>query len=251
MGRNAGRLLGRLLEKPKTLAYQPYAPVRRPDGWRKAVGQIASAVLFAFAVVEATPSQYRHEMAVLRDHAIDTAFQLLVHAGRWWRDEDARLDHIARSSLWHMATVPSLAPRIRTWAEAEDLPDFPRALAAWCVREPDADAGRVAENLLLRVARFPLSERSPTAGFQRLLSLLDVASVCRAGNFQALPWLWQHAYAAWDEMTHSRWRDTARWLAAAVGEDGAERQELLSTPEFTQSFCRAAIERGWPGNNSS
>lgn len=251
MGRNAGRLLGRLIAKPKILAYQPYASVRRPDQWREATGQIASAVLFAFAVIEAAPDQCRQEMAVLREHAIDIAFQLLANAGRWWRDEDGRLDHVARSSLWHMAATPPLSPRIRIWAEAEELPDFPRALAAWCVREPDGDVCFLAEHLLLRVARLPMSENSLSAGFHRLLNLLDVACACRTGNSRTLLRLWPQAYAPWDEVTRGRWRDAARWLAAAVEENGSERRELLSAPEFTQSFCRSAIEGAWPGNNNS
>ncbi len=245
IGKRTSDLVQPFADAAITLLEQPFIASRQPTTWQSVVTRSACATIFALMVVASAPRERRNELLVLNGYAIAHAYMLL--RGPVPEQHPPRVFHELTGRAVHQMEFQEQANDLRlSWALAEDLSDYPRALALWSSPALVEAHTALAFGLLRRVGQMPLSRKRLNEQFTRLLTVLDtaVAACAAAGKTDLLSSLvawWDENYAEWRTVT-DRFANAAAMLAAAVTADGPERVSLLSEPDWSQSACRQWLE---------
>lgn len=245
IGKRTSDLVSELAEASKALLAQPFIAARQPVTWQSAVTRAACADLFVLMVVDSMLKTRRGEVARLNELAIEHAFTILC--GPLPEQNSLRVfDQLASRAVYQMTLCQTSEDLRRQWGRAEDLPDFPRALALWSSPILVEQHKELASALFRRVGQLPLSNKYRNQQFSRILSVLDCAiASCAIGGrrdlISRITDLWDESYKDWQAIT-DRWAHAATMLVAAVEKDGAERAAMLAEISFAQSYCRQLIE---------
>lgn len=245
IGKRTSDLVKPLADAAIALLDQPFIASRQPTAWQSVVTRSACATAFALMVVASAPADRRNELLVLNGYSIAHAFVLL--RGPVPEQHPPRVFHeLTTRAVHQMAFQEQPDDLRRSWALAEFLPDYPRALALWSSPVLVEAHTVLAFDLLRRVGRLPLSRSRLNEQFLRLLTVLDTAvAACAAASktdlLSSLVARWDEIYAECRTVT-DRFANAAKMLAAAVNADGPERASLLADANWSQSACRQWIE---------
>jgi hypothetical protein len=234
------------------LVEQPFIASRKPEAWQSAMARAACADRFAFTVVARVPEGRRAAVARLNELALDHTFTILCAKNP--PADDLQLFHqLSAQAVKQMGFLSNPDGRREKWGVAEDLSDFPRALAIWSSPDLVEKHKTLASTLFRRIGLLPLSRNSHDLQMSRLLTLLDlaIASCAMAARRDLFPYvveLWDAAYRDWLPIT-SQWAHTADQLVAAVSADGPERAALMADSSFAASYCRQLVDAAGAGNH--
>jgi hypothetical protein len=249
IGKRTSDLVGPLAKASLRLLAQPFIAVRQPTEWQSIVTRSACADIFALMVVACVPEGRRDGVLTLNGLALGHVFELL--RGPLPEQHPPRVFHQLVARAVHQMNYQKDADSLRrSWALADDLPAFPRALALWSSAALVEAHAALAFELLRRVGELPLSLSRIDDQLSHLLTLLDVAvaASAAAGKHDLLSSItkaWDEIYKDWLRIT-GRFAHAAELLAAAVAKDGPERAAMLADPAWAHSVCRHLIDSGSP-----
>ena len=245
VGRRTSDLVLGVATAAERLMAQPFISGRQPDAWHSIMTRAACADRFAFMVIASTPEARQETVMRLNDLALDFAFKLLSARNLPERSGTA-FHQLTAQAAQHIELLANADESRETWALADALPDFARALALWASPSLVEKHKELALHLFRRICVPPLSRSNYNLQMSRMLTLLDtaIASATEAqkGDLVSdLKRLWIAGYRDWIAIV-PQYESIAEKLALAVEKDGPERAEIIGDAIFTHSRCRQLID---------
>jgi hypothetical protein len=245
IGKRTSDLVSGVAKAAEYLVEQPFIAGCKPSAWQSIIARAACADRFAFTVVASVPEVQRATVANLNELAIAHTFTILC-AKNLPADALQLYHQLSAQAVKQMSFLSNPDDLREKWGLAEDLPDFPRALALWSSPIMVEKHKALASPLFRRVGLLPLSRNSRDLQMTQMLSLLDlaIATCTKSGKSDLISCiirLWDASYRDWRAIT-DRWARTAEQLADAVSKDGPERAAVLADGSFATSYSRQLID---------